>query len=170
MKKNYFRFGAILVAIAVSAALFLSGVSSASARPFTTDFTGTSTCVDVPNTGVTMVADGKLHIKGLVNICSDKADDPRVSGTDTIVINAILDLNDNLSGPMWGSASVENEGGSWEGFWTGKRTSDGFAYIRMSAHGLGDYKGMQAWWDLERLSPDPTHPYSMSGHILDPGE
>jgi len=170
MKKNYIRFGAILVVIAVIAVLFLSSASSASARPFITDFTGTSTCEDVPNTGVMKVVDGKLHIKGLVDVCRDEADDSRVSGTDTIVINAILDLNDNLSGPMWGSASVENEDGSWEGFWTGKRTSDGFAYIRMSARGLGDYQGMQAWWDLERLSPDPTYPYSMSGHILDPGE
>lgn len=169
MRKYYFRLSAMLVVMAVIAVVFLIDASSASARPFKTDFTGTSTCEDVPGTGEFKVIDGKLHIKGLEDICIDSADDPRVSGTDTIVINAILDLDDNLSGPMWGSARIENEGGLWVGFWTGKRTSDGFAYLRMSAHGLLAYQGMQARWDLERLSSDPTYPYSFNGYILDPG-
>ena len=170
MSKKHYRIGAILAMMAMIAALFLFGVIPASARPFTTDFTGTSTCVDVPGTGEFKVIDGKLHIKGLVDICTDVADDPRVSGTDMIVINGILDLNDNLSGPLWGNARIENASGSWVGFWTGERTSDGFAYLRMSARGLEGYQGMQAWWELERLSPNPGDPYSLSGYILDPGQ
>jgi hypothetical protein len=67
-----------------------------------------------------------MHITGLVDICTDVTDDPRVSGEDRIVINAILDLSDNLSGPMWGSAVISNEDGSWLGFWSGERTSEGF--------------------------------------------
>jgi hypothetical protein len=170
MNKNYFRLSAIRIVMVVIVMIFVIDASSASARPFTTDFTGTSTCVDVPGTGEFKVTDGKMHIKGLEDICIDVADDSRISGTDTIVINAILDLNDNLSGPMWGSAYIENEGGAWTGFWTGMRTSDGFAYLRMSAHGLLGYQGMQARWDLERLSPNPADPYSYSGYILDPGQ
>src|SRR5512147_881746 len=152
MNKKYYQIGTVLAVVILLLGL---GASSASARPFTTDFTGTEILLAIPDTGESVVIDGKLHITGLVNLASDVADDPRVSGTSRVVINAILDLNDNLSGPMWGSYYLENEGGSWRGTWTGKRTSEGFAYIRLESQGRGGYQGMSAWWDVERLSPDP---------------
>jgi hypothetical protein len=159
----------LLIALVVVAVLIFVGASSASAQPFTTPFTGTSTCVDAGGTEP-VVKDGKLHFIGAVQLCDDVATDDRVSGTDRIVIYGILDLSDNLSGPLWGTARIENEGGIWVGVWTGERTSQGFTYLRMHAHGLDGYKGMQAWWELERLSPDPYEPYSMSGRILNPGD
>jgi hypothetical protein len=166
MYKKRYR---IRVVLALTIMLLITGVIPASARPFTTNFTGTEILVSIPDPGESLVIGGKLHISGMVNIASDVADDPRVSGTSRVVINAILDVNDNLSGPMWGSYYLENEGGSWRGTWTGERTSEGFASIRMEAQGRGGYQGMSAWWDIERLSPDPTAPYSVNGYILDPG-
>lgn len=167
MNKKFYK---ICVALLAFIMLMSVGVGSASARPFVTNFTGVSNCVDVPGTGEIVIKDGKMHIIGLENICIDVTDDPRVSGEDRIVIYAVLDLNDNLSGPMWGSAVISNEDGSWVGVWTGERTSEGFAYLRMHAPGKEGYQGMQAWWELERLSSDPTVPYIMSGTILDPGQ
>lgn len=167
MYKNYIRLCTILALLIM---LFITGAGMASARPFTTDFTGTSICEDVPGTGETTVIDGKLHINDSESVCIDEADDSRVSGEDRIVIHAILNLNDNLSGPMWGSIIITNEGGSWVGNWTGERTSEGYVYIRMKARGINGYQGIQAWWDFERLSPDPAAPYSFSGYILEPGQ
>ncbi|MGE5223321.1 MAG: hypothetical protein ACM3PY_12855 [Omnitrophica WOR_2 bacterium] len=167
MNKKYYRISAILVLIT---AFLMMGVMPASARRFTTNFTGTEILVSVPDPGESVVIDGKLHITGMVNIGSAVLDDPRVSGTSRAVINGILDLNDNLSGPMWGNYYLENEDGSWSGTWTGERTSEGFAYIRLEGQGRGGYQGISAWWQLERLSPDPTAPYSVKGYILDPGQ
>jgi hypothetical protein len=160
-------FLAVCVAVAV---LLTLNTNSVSARPFTTNFTGIETVLSVPDPGESVVIDGKLHINGLVNIVEDVADDPRVSGTSRIVINAIFDLDDNLSGPVWGSYYLENAGGSWSGTATGERTSEGFLYVRMEGHGGGGYRGMSAWWNVERLSPDPLAPAGMYGYILDPGQ
>ena len=167
MNKKFYKISITLVVFIM---LMSVGVGSASARPFVTDFTGVSNCVDVPGTGEIVIKDGKMHIMGAESICVDVTDDPRVSGEDRIVINAVLDLSDNLSGPMWGSAVISNEDGSWLGVWSGERTSEGYVYIRMHAPGKEGYRGMQAWWELERLSPDPEFPYTMSGYILDPGK
>jgi len=71
MSKKHYCIRTILAVMAMIAALFLIGASPASARPFTTDFTGTSTCVEVPGTGDFKVIDGKLHIKGLEDVCTD---------------------------------------------------------------------------------------------------
>lgn len=170
MNKKYNRISAILAIIAMIALFLMTDASLASANPFTTDFAGTETCVDVPGTGEYKVTDGKLHIVSLENVCNDVADDPRISGTNRIVINAAFDINDNLSGPMWGSVYLEKEGGAWIGLWTGERTSDGFAYIRASLRGRGGYEGLHAWLNLERLSPNPADPYNYSGYIFDPGQ
>jgi len=167
MNKKYYQ---ICTVLAVVAMLFVLVSSSASARPFTTDFTGIETVLSIPDPGESAVIDGKLHITGLVNVVEDIADDPRVSGTSRVVINGILDLDDNLSGPVWGSYYLENAGGSWRGTWTGERTTEGFLYLRMEGHGGGGYRGMSAWWNVERLSPDPLAPASMYGYILDPGQ
>jgi hypothetical protein len=123
MYKKYYQICAVLAVITV---FFVIRANPASARPFITDFTGTETVLSIPDPGESVVIGGKLHVTGLVNVVEDVANDPRVSGTSRVVINAILDPEDNLSGPVWGSYYLGNAGGSWSGTWTGKRTSEGF--------------------------------------------
>lgn len=134
-----------------------------------TDFTGTSAnCVEVGMEAPPVVRGGKLHMRGLTQECTDSASDPRVSGTEHVVIHGILDLSDNLAGPFWGTDVVTTGEGQRRGDWTGERTSEGFVYVRIHARGTGAYEGMQAWWWLERLSPDPAATATFRGRILDP--
>jgi hypothetical protein len=160
--KHRLLFAAVMVAVLL--------VVAAGPPPRATPFTGTETCVDVPGTGTFMVVDGKLHIKGLIDECTDVTSDPRLSGTDTVVINAVFDPATNLSGPMWGTYRIENAGGVWEGQWVGKRTTDGFSHIWARARGSGGYKGLHSVAYFERLSPNPADPMTIRGYILHPGE
>ena len=158
-----------LCGIWMAALLLLTASGAAAEGGFFTDFTGTSVnCEPVGMEAPPVVHDGKLHVRGLTQECTDSASDPRVAGTERIVIHGILDLNDNLSGPFWGTSVVTSGEGQWLAVWTGESTSDGFFYARMHARGTGAYEGMQAWWWLERLSPDPAAPTTFHGRILDP--
>lgn len=70
---------------------------------------------------------------------------------------------------MWGTFIIENDDGTWEGSWVGKRIEQGRSYIRGVLHGHGDYEGLQARVDYVRESPDPTVPFTVHGVLMDPG-
>jgi hypothetical protein len=74
-----------------------------------------------------------------------------------------------ITGPMWGTFHLVNDGGSWEGTWTGERDEQGFAYIRVVGHGMGGYAGLHYEMQAQRLSPDPFALYQFEAWILDPG-
>ncbi len=160
--KHRLLFAAIMVAVLL--------VVAAGPPPRATPFTGTETCVDVPGTGTFTVVDGKLHIRGLIDECTDVMSDPRLSGTTTVVIDAVFDPATNLSGPMWGTYHTGNAGGTWDGRWVGKRTTNGFSFIKAVAHGGGGYAGLHSFSRMERLSPNPADPLTISGYLHDPGQ
>ncbi len=164
---NHLKHRLLLTAVMVAALLV---VAAGPPPPRATPFTGTSTCVDVPGTGTFTVVDGKLHIRGLIEECTDVMSDARLSGATTVVINAVFDLATNLSGPMGGTYHTGNAGGTWDGHWVGERTTDGFAFIKAVAHGGGGYAGLHSFSRMERLSPNPADPWTVSGYILDPGQ
>ena len=65
---------------------------------------------------------------------------------------------------------MENDGGYWEGTWTGERTElQGSSYIRAIMRGHGDNEGLQAWASYVRESPDPTAPFVIQGVATEPG-
>jgi hypothetical protein len=72
------------------------------------------------------------------------------------------------TGPEWGTFHIENEGGNWDGTWTGKRDENGYSIIKGVAHGSGDYAGLKGHWTFSRLSPDPAAPFDITGWILEP--
>ena len=72
-----------LCGIWVAALLLLTASGAAAEGGFFTDFTGTSAnCTDVGMEAPPVVHGGKLHMRGLVQECTDSASDPRVAGTD----------------------------------------------------------------------------------------
>jgi hypothetical protein len=163
------RKSALYVMLAAAVLVLSSALGATAGSGGFTEFSGTSLCVEVLNSGSYVPRDGKLHMRGVFYTCTDTAASfPEFSGNEVIEVNAILDLSDNLSGPMWGTSHFTNDLGEWIGVWTGERTSQGFAYLRAHYRGMGGYEGMQAWIWLERLSPDPAAPYSFTGRILDP--
>lgn len=71
--------------------------------------------------------------------------DPRVSGSWTIAFNADVDPATD-HGVQWGTARIENDGGTWEGPFTGMEYEPYFMNAGWMA-GDGDYAGYTFYWE-----------------------
>lgn len=161
------RIGVALVA--VSGTLLLVGASAA-APATRTPFSGTGSFVSESG-GSPSFPDGNFHMRGFQQVYNVVVSDPRVSGTDTVMVNfnfRLVPAPVVFTGPMWGTEHLENAGGYWDATWTGVRSENGFAFLDAVGHGGGGYEGLHVTWHLERLSPDPYADWSVSGTILDP--
>ena len=79
--------------------------------------------------------------------CEESLDDERVSGTSLVGVTKV-DFSvtpTDLAGTFW----LENDGGSWEGDWTGVIEPDGLHIIEGTMVGSGGYKGLvyRATWE-----------------------
>lgn len=139
-------------------AAFLLLVIPVAAGAVVTDFTETELCPPNPaNPGIWTFPDGNVQVRGMVWQCTDTASDPRLSGSNTIVMNANWDAQ--MLGPVWGTFHLHNAGGVWDGTWEGMATTGG---LRLHGTGTGSagYEGLKFWLD------GASGVYS--GHILDP--
>jgi hypothetical protein len=129
-------------------------------------FTGESCVVDDLNPGTAAeLGNGKLRITGMEQQTGDSTSDPRTTGDAYVGINLILDPITG-SGPMWGTAEIVNELGSWSGHWTGRL--DGWAStIRWVAHGSGAYEGLVGYWTYS--GPNSEACCDVSGYIVETG-
>lgn len=123
---------------------------------------------------VGLIDPGTCEYHGSMEICRgltvdfyfDVSDD-RFSGVATTVINSNFHL-EPYYGQQWGTFVLTNDGGTWDGVWTGRRNEDGSANLRGVAQGHGDYEGMRAHLWAVRLSPNMFDPFEVTGYILDP--
>jgi hypothetical protein len=74
-----------------------------------------------------------------------------------------------VTGPMWGTFRITNDGGYWKGAWVGYRDKRGYSYIDYVGTGGGGYAGLKLWLHIERLNPDPTTVETVTGYILERG-
>ena len=141
------------------------------AKTTRTEYEGEEYCYPMEGGQHWVSEDGVYHVRGAQSHCTDVTDDQRMSGYALITVNANFQFSDTgVYGPMWGTVLVSNEGGHWEGTWTGKVTElEGSTYIRSVVFGHGDYEGLQARAKLVRESPNPADPYQIHGVIMDPG-
>ena len=73
-----------------------------------------------------------------------ESSDPRLTGTMDVVINVDQRQADK-SGALWGTAVLSNQGGSWDGSWTGGIAAGGDVHhVHQVARGTGDYEGLVA--------------------------
>src|SRR3990172_4255505 len=127
MSKKYYR---ILAILSVMAALLLGVAPVAAADK--EEFTCTETFVGILNPGTWSFPDDNVHIRGMVELLREEAPDPRIVGSNTVVVNA--NWHSNWTGPMWGTWRLEtDEGGLWKGTWAGQVTEGGAWY-----NGAGD--------------------------------
>jgi len=157
----------ILVALLILAA-------PVAAKTIRTDYGGVEHFVGPLSPGRQWVSeDGVLHIRGGQEAYRDEVDDSRLSGDVVVTLNVNFHFAAPpvmVYGPMWGTVRLENDGGYWEGSWTGERTEvQGFSYIQAVLHGHGGYKGLQARVSYVRESPDPTAPFVIRGTVVQPG-
>jgi len=154
--------------------VLLSLVGTASAAPSITEFTAADSFLGTLNSGIeTFPGENNYHIRGLVQkFMFTASSDPRVGGENVVTINANFQFMPPpvfVSGPMWGTFRISNNGGYWEGTWSGYREENGFSYFHLVGHGGGGYEGLEIKMDGERLSPDPTQPETYVGTIIETG-
>lgn len=95
--------------------------------------------------GTQEVVDGVTQYRDMVLSCgSIRSSDPRLATAtaERVVIN--IDKLADGSATMWGTATIENDGGTWSGSWTG--TVDvGYTTHRMEGRyaGAGGYAGLE---------------------------
>ena len=153
--------------------VLLGGIVGPAAAGSKTYFTAGECCETVLDLGEEFFPDGRYHLRGASSTFEFWADDPRLD-------NAINQITCNwnfvwmpepiyVAGPMWGTFVITNDGGWWEGSWTGVREKNGFSYFPFVGRGGGGYEGLQLRFRGERLDPDPTIPEVHHGYILETG-
>ena len=166
----------ILMVLLIAAAI-LPAAGPAAAQATRAEFTATETWVEDislgkewysgPNDKIYNEREGRSRYDVV-------ATDPRVSGVEIITVNLDMKLVDDpdvyFAGTMHGTFHIENDGGTWEGLWTGVRDERGFSYIEYVGSGGGGYAGLQMRVHNQRLTPDWTVPHIWTGYILDPGQ
>jgi hypothetical protein len=141
----------------------------AAARAVWTEFSGTETLQNIVYPGDWVwLPSGNVHVRGRVTECLDEASDARVSGVDTIVVNANWDSA--FTGPMWGTFHNEvapgpdcKGGGVWEGTWTGMVGTEGCSWRAVGQGVSGCVEGLHVSY-VANCGVDPT---TFTGTILD---
>jgi hypothetical protein len=167
-KMKHYKYLSMLV-IALVALLFSASPVVAGAQM--TTFTGTSSFGESINPGEWMyLPSGNIQARGIVEVYHDVNADARVTGNETTTYNASFKPAPSspigLSGRIWGTVHIANEGGSWDGSWTAEITENGEYFARGVAHGNGGYEGLIGHWNV--YSSTPTGPFELSGWILEP--
>lgn len=168
MKSTVKTLGLVLAAI-----VSLGAWRSAEAQAIKTSYEGVSSFVGFGDDGQTWVSDGILHIRNAQQFFYDDASDPRISGDVTLTsvnVNYHAVQDPPLFpgyGPMWGTERIQNAGGTWEGTWTGIRTSEGYSYVHVVLKGEGGYAGLYARVDYVRMTPNIIAPFDIAGTITE---
>lgn len=137
------------------------------------EFAGTEVPVGLLDEGIwVFLPSGNVHVRGMTTLYQEMASDPRMSGLNTVVMNA--NWSPYFSGPMWGtSESVISDsadcpgGGFWRGTWTGTMNADGSYSYRAIGKGLsGCVEGLL--YTLIATNPGGGELTTYTGEILDP--
>lgn len=154
--------------------LLLAGPVAAKATK--TEFTGSETWVvdrDLGTEWYTGPGDKFYHVRGAEALYDIEATDERVSGEEFITLNLDMKVVPEpvyITGRMWGTFRIKNDGGTWEGTWVGARNGRGYSYIEYVGSGGEGYAGLKIHVLNRRLTPDWTVPHTLTGYILDPGQ
>ncbi|NJD27695.1 MAG: hypothetical protein FIA92_05305 [Chloroflexi bacterium] len=126
--------------------------------------TGTERCTTTTSGREFSVGDVTAY-RGVRVTCTDRMDDPRVSGTTKLEFS--IDMRADESADMWGGITLTNELGSWEGFFFGTVDAGYTTHHAQSLlRGTGEYEGLL--YRLEMVSPDGVNA-ELSGEIIAAG-
>jgi hypothetical protein len=103
--------------------------------------TASSTCPESAPGSEWRVGD-VTHLRGILLTCTNTSSDARLDGVATVDLN--LDLREDESADMWGSATIETDGGTWRGYWLGT-VDEGYTTHHMEVVylGSGGYEGLR---------------------------
>jgi hypothetical protein len=146
---------------------------SAVARAIRVEFTGTEGAGTVIDGGIwAFLPSNNVHVRGMTTVYEEEATDPRMSGQNTVVMNA--NWGPDFAGPMWGTCDIVLQdgeecpgGGVWQGSWTGTSYADGsFSYRAVGRGVSGCVAGLK--FNLVAANPGSGDVTTYSGEILDP--
>lgn len=165
------RFLTVSVVLLVLLVLVMGTVQAGAIKTY---FTASETPLQYVSPGEEWFPDdGRYNLRGAEDIYALVADDPRLDDAeDHVTINWNFKLMPEpvyVAGQMWGTFVITNDGGYWEGIWTGTRAENGYSYFHFVGSGGGGYEGMKLRMWGERLDPDPTLPEIYHGYIIEPG-
>lgn len=113
-------------------------------------------CSVIP--GEQSVADNILTVRGQVHSLIIESDDRRVNGTQSAVLNIVVDLATG-AGIVWGTVTIEPDkvDGTWEGFFAAQGIGAFFAGNAVM-HGTGDLEGQVLIVRIEEVPARPDPP------------
>jgi len=162
-----------LIMLILVLALLAITTGLASANPNKTPISGQESVLPEFVPGKEFLPDGNLYkVRDEIDYIEVTSDDPRVTGTNTITFNGNFKFAPEpvfVTGRMWGTFSISNDGGNWEGTYTGVRDERGYSYFSYVGSGGGGYDGLKIRYDIVHKNPDPTTPFLFTGYIMDPG-
>jgi len=104
----------------------------------------TSSLVDERPTGSTKTVGDVVRTRGAVWVFRRASSDPRLAGTEVVVLNVDQRQSD-MSATMWGTSRLRNAGGSWVKRWTGGIAAGGEVHHFFGTiKGTGGYAGLVA--------------------------
>lgn len=102
--------------------------------------TGTETCTIAKLSQTSGSAD-VTHVRGGSLRCTDTMSDPRVGGTRTVDFS--IDTPTGADGETWGTSTLTNDDGTWEGFFFGTvDATDSVNRVKNLMRGTGAYEGL----------------------------
>ena len=160
--------------MAIFIVLVLLGVTAGPASAGTKTYITAYECCEISEyAGKEFFPDGRYHVRDGISSFTFWSDDPRLdNATNRITLNAnFVWMPEPIyaAGNMWGTFVITNDGGWWEGTWTGVREKNGFSYFHFVGCGGGGYEGLQLRIRGERLDPDPSVTEIYHGYILETG-
>lgn len=169
MKNKRVLVSAVLGLVIVA----LLGPQSSTAKAIMSEYTGIETVIGTIYPGdMQVLPTGRVLIRNKNIRAVEAADDPRVSGASTLVINDKHD--ESNTGPIWGTIEIavpDSEecqgGGVWQGRWVGKLCiSESYVYWHGVMKGVsGCVEGLSARFESDVCIPN--EPCSYSGTILE---
>jgi hypothetical protein len=164
MKKKIRVLVVVLLTVALLTALFpVTGL----AKENKTYFTGTECFGEITDLGISKpLGNGEVKVTGLHSWHTDTTSDPRLTGKDSVVVNAVSDMVAG-NGTFWGTFEIVNDGGSWFGHWVGKQENGSFTIDGLT-HGSGGYDGLVANWHYSPET-DENGCALTSGYIVEMG-
>ena len=120
----------------------------------TVEVTGTSTGVQIQDgtmSGPTLPTTGweGTTLRDSVYLYTNEVSDERVSGEQETTVNCdFVEDGEAVIGDCWGTSVIENDGGTWDGTFTGTTTwslsePDHVHVIDSTLIGTGDYDGLR---------------------------
>ncbi len=151
------KLSILIVSFLVLVAALVLRASPAEASATTTRFTALDAACSI-TPGIQWVSGNVLHIRGEVDAKRIASSDPRVNGSEHVVVNLDVNLT-NGNGAGWGTFVIRPDTikGTWNGTFSGTITTNVFAGYGVG-QGTGVLQGYKLTARFQEIQPPADEP------------